>query len=200
MKKENIKIAALVILLLVIFYLILLYVFGIKSIIVYIVGIPIVILLFFICKFIAYLFKKKKYIPGIISIIGVIVINTFIFGIILFATGVTLEGVYNVEAVKVVDSSLSSVTVDLTPYNHGDYRELTIRKPIFVSLDKGDIIDVRYPINEINKMKFVLNSDVGLKLMGISMFLMEITIFVGIICSVIYLIVRKRKENRNGKE
>lgn len=152
-------------------------------------------------KLIAQLFKNKKYIYTFCSMSVFLSIILFFLGIMVFFQGTPLSSEYKVDEVKVVESSWNRVQIDYTKYNKNDFKVITIKKPFFVNMNKGDLIEVMYPINNPSKMHYVLNNEIGLKLISISMTIFLFTfITAGIVIARFMIKLSIERKKGNGKK
>ena len=159
---------------------------------------PLVIM---IVKIISYLFKKNKILIGIGSIVLLFSVIMFVSGMVIFFQSTPFSGEYEVDDVKVVDSSWNKVQIDYTKYNHDDYKLISIKKPFFIKVNSGDTIKVRYPVNKPNKMVYVIDNEVGLGIIGISTYIFIILIAIVLFVIIIYVIKNAiERKNKYGKE
>ena len=115
-----------------------------------------------------------------------IVCILFISGIVITFLGTPFEGKYMVEKVNVFDVRKNVIMVDDSVNNHGDEKIIEFHKPFYANIKKGDLISVRYPVNKRDKMFYVVNSDVGENLMGISFILFFVIGFINLIIFIFF--------------
>ena len=127
---------------------------------------------------------KKWYFNVLVSSFILIIILFFIgFGI--WFLGSPIEGLYKVDEVSVIDVRNNKILVDCSKYYNGENKIIKIHKPFFVKVKEDDVIHVKYPINHIEKMHYVIDSKVGEKIFSFCFILGVITFFVTIIIAII---------------
>ena len=103
----------------------------------------------------------------------------------IFFLGTSTLNNYRVDMVTVVDVKNNKLLVDCSNYYNGDCNTIEVYKPFFVNVKKGDLIDVRYPINDPKKMYYVVHRNIGEQLFEIGLLTGIIIILISIIAIVI---------------
>ena len=138
----------------------------------FLIGITILGYMIFMFGHLSYVFigriiKTKKWYLVAISIIFLGAIISFVSGIVIFFLGTPFEGMYEITQVDVIDVRDNKILVDYSKYYNGDGGIIEINKPIYAFVKEGDIISVRYPINNPEKIYYVIDSNIGEKLLGV---------------------------------
>ena len=120
--------------------------------------------------------KKLNYVNIISSLIVMIL---FFIGIYILASGVSIKGLYEIKNIKVIDISDCKLIVS---YNDSTDERYEIRKPFFIrNIKKNDYITVRYHVSNPEKMHYVISTDIGLIMLGISILVSHIIIALDLI-------------------
>lgn len=143
------------------------------------------------------IFESKRPLLAISGIAILFAFSITIIGIILLFAGTAFTSEYNEDNVLVNNTSWNSVEIDYTKYNHGDNKTITIKKPLFARVKKGDEIKVRYPINHPEKMSYVIDYTIGETLLILGSFMLQVLMVIIFMMFIIY-IIKERK--RNGKK
>ena len=121
-------------------------------------------------------------------VVGIIMM---ISGIGIFFFGKPMDDIYNVDEVEVLEVSGNNLTIDYTDYNHGDKGVLTIKKPFFVKIKKGDLVSVRYHVDNPSKMHYVINAKVGVVMLIIGIILCSLRVLQWLVLTPYVLIKHK---------
>jgi hypothetical protein len=161
-------------------------------------GLPIVYTLLYVVK---KLFKEKTVWSIIFGIVISICVISIISGLTILLTGSSTDK-YSVNQVKVVESHINSVVIDYTKYNHNDYMTMEIKKPFFIPIKDGDMINVKYKNGNPKSMYYVIDWRIGEKMLGVGLLVLNIIFVLPVIWIISCVIKGKRgkKGIRNGKE
>ena len=133
-------------------------------------------------------------IVGISTITGIILIG---IGATILFFGISIDNRYNVDEVEVIEVNDNSITIDYSRYNYADYKTKVIKKPFFIKIEKGDVVNVRYPTSEPEKMYYVINHEVGIIILVIGI-LLAMLWFISLIVLLPFRIIKeisnKKKE------
>ena len=125
------------------------------------------------------LLKLKKWYYVITAVILIISVILFINGAIVSFLG-SSSYYYKIDQVKVVDVRNNKIFVDCSKYYNGDKEIIQINKPFFINIKKGDLISIKYPKNEFEKMHYVVDYQIGINMLNIGFNLLTITIIIWI--------------------
>lgn len=144
-----------------------------------IIYVPLV--LFIMYSIIISLLKSKNIISILSGFILSFSIILCIFGLIVIFLGSSYEDRYIVNSYNVLDIRDNKILVDISDPNLGDPKIIEINKPLFIKINKGDKIDVRYKKDDIENMHYVLNRDIGEKSISLGSQYLIFTIMLGLI-------------------
>jgi len=149
-------------------------------------------ILYFIYSLVKALISEKKWYCIIMAILLIVSIVLFISGMAVMFLASPIEGKYEINYVRIVKVKKDRVEINYTKFNNGKYKTIEIYRPFFLEGEKDDIIYVRYPINEPQKMFYILDVKIGEQLFGLGSFLGTV-IFV----MILMLISKAHSEEKN---
>lgn len=107
-------------------------------------------------------------------------------GLIVFF-GISFNGLYEVDEVRVIKVDTREIVIDYTEYNNDDYLEKTLKKPIYARPKVGNIIHVSYPVKKPEKMHYIISPKTGGTIAEIGII---IEVFSGLSASIYILLMK----------
>lgn len=149
--------------------------------------IGVLFLLFYI--FIGSLIKSNKWYFKLLGFLFALSFGLFMSGFGIWLLGIPFEGQYEVREVSVLDVRNNKILVACPKYCNSENKIIEIHKPFFLNPKENDVIYVKYPINQIDKMHYVIDSKIGEKILLFGIMLGAILFFVTIMVFIMFIII-----------
>lgn len=154
-----------------------------------------------------YIGKRIKSLKHSKSLIEKIIIIIMPIAVIITFIGAIMLGIYNqnkkdgVDFVKVVDVNNGKIVIDGSNYYHGDYKTIEINKPIFLKVNKGDMISVKHQ-EKPEGLKYVWNvsEEAGTTVTVLGGPLLQMLFIIDLILSSLNYFVKNENDENNINE
>lgn len=151
-------------------------------------------LFYFVYLWIKGMFESKNWYRIIEAIFIILSVILFVSGTVITFLGTSFDGIYKVDYINVIDVRNSKILVDSSKYYDGDGKIIEIHKPFFTNIKEGELIKIRYPINNPEKMSYVIDGQIGAYLLVLGVELGFIIVMLNTFIKII-LIMKKQREN-----